>query len=210
MSDRQLEVIHQAYDAEVASADDSVGALVDRLETAGVLDDTVFIAMSDHGENLGDHHMFDHIGSLHRSVLHVPLVIRAPGVFDDGRVIDDTVRLEDVFPTILELCRVKVPPDVEGRSLLNELPGRVAVAAIGPPDVARLQAETLYTDADVDFLRAGCRSAYDGTHHLVAYDDGRTALYDVSQDPLELVDLASKLPGVVERLRPHLLPDAHK
>lgn len=210
MTDRQLHVVHDAYDGEVASADDSIGVLVRRLEDAGLLDETVFVAMSDHGENLGDHQMFDHIGSLHRSVLHVPLVIRAPGVFDDGRMVDDLVRLEDVFPTILELCNVRPAQPVEGRSLLHDLPGRLAAAAIGPADVARLQMETKYFGSKVDELRSGCRSVCDGTHHLIVYEDGRTELYDVSQDTSELVNLAATRGDVVARLRPHLLPYRQK
>lgn len=206
ITERELEVIHQAYDGEVASADDAVSSLVRRLDEAGVLDDTVFVATSDHGENLGDHRFFDHVGSLHRAVLHVPLVIRAKGVFDDGRAVNDVVRLIDLFPTILELCDLKVPKGTEGRSLLRDLPGRPALAAIGPPETSRQQmAEIVGEDAVVEML-SGCRSVYDGTHHLIVFEDGRTELYDVSKDPQELVDLSSALDDVVERLRPLLLP----
>ncbi len=188
-----LAAIGDLYDAEIACLDASIGRLVDGFRTAGILDETVIVITSDHGENLGDHGLVDHMFSLHRSIRHVPLVVRYPGRFAPGLVIDDPVRLEDIAPTLLEISGLDVPSDLDGRSLLSRLPGRVALAVAGAPGLFldRMVKENpgRFDDAP---LRADIRARFDGRHHTIRYSDGRTERYDVVTDPGERVDLGDE------------------
>ena len=68
-----------AYDGALAYLDDQLGSLLDELEHRRLLDDTLVVITADHGEELGEHAVFDHGYSLYRQALQVPLLIVAPG-----------------------------------------------------------------------------------------------------------------------------------
>ena len=109
------------YDATVRAADRLVGEVVDALRSSGRLDRTIVIITSDHGEELFEHGRFGHGGALVDEVLHVPLIIRGPGI--GARRVGQTVSLIDVAPTLRELCGFE-QPIVDGRSLVPFLEGR--------------------------------------------------------------------------------------
>jgi arylsulfatase A-like enzyme len=195
------------YDAEIAVADAEIGALLDGLRAEGTLDRTLVVVCSDHGEGLGDHGWIEHAIYLHRTLLHVPLVLRLPGVFDGGRTVRDVVRLEDVFPTVLRACDVPMPPEIDGAPLTGDLAGRVArgVEKASPDWVER--ATRAVGEAAAAPVRPARRSVYDGRHHLIVDSTGRKELYDVAADPRETRDLAAQDPATVARLEA-LLPPA--
>ncbi len=89
------------YDSEIAWTDAQFGKLLEALEREGLADNTIVAAFSDHGEALGDHGLTTHNSSLFECEVHVPLVLRVPGL-PGGRV-DSTVSLVDVMPTVLAL-----------------------------------------------------------------------------------------------------------
>jgi arylsulfatase A-like enzyme len=202
----QIALMSDLYDGEIAALDAEIGRLIARLSAAGLLDSTLVVVLSDHGEDIGDHHMMEHALGLHRSLLHVPLVVRLPGRFDRGRVVDDLVRVEDVYPTVLEACGADVPADLDGRPLDRDLAGRVALAFQTPQNREMERYEAENGAWDTSRLRRGIRSACDGKNHLIAYSDGTEELYDVRSDPHELRDLRAASPDVAARLRA-LLPE---
>ena len=73
-------VLNDLYDAELSLISRTIGDLVRGLEARSLLDNTLVIITSDHGENIGDHNHLDHVFSLHDSVLHVPLILLDPDV----------------------------------------------------------------------------------------------------------------------------------
>lgn len=113
------------YDASARYADHQVGVLLQALEDSGAADETVVVILGDHGEDLLEHGHVNHRISLHDENLHVPLLIRGPGVVP-GRY-DAPVALVDVLPTLLPLAGVEPPPG-EGRSLWAPDPGRAVVS----------------------------------------------------------------------------------
>jgi len=124
-----------AYDGAVRIVDRVTGRILDRLRADGLLDGAVVVVCGDHGENLGEHGALGHALSLSEQVLHVPLVVRWPGRFPAGAVEDAQVRLQDVYPTLLEAAGVAAPAECGKDALpLTEKPlrSRVAVAEFGP------------------------------------------------------------------------------
>lgn len=83
--------------------DDRLGALFGELERRGVLDDTLVIVTSDHGEHFGDHQLFGHGNSLYQPTIHVPLILHWPGRVPAGARFDQAVCLRELPATILEL-----------------------------------------------------------------------------------------------------------
>ena len=124
-----------AYDGAVRLVDRSTGRILDALREHGVLDRGVVVICGDHGENLGEHGALGHAHSVGDAVLHVPLVVRWPGRFEPGSVEEGQVRLQDVYPTLLEAAGVPVPrPCGRDAVTLTESPlrPRVAIATFGP------------------------------------------------------------------------------
>ncbi len=108
---RQLEL---RYDNAIVGLDRAIASLIQGLRARDHFDDTIFIVTSDHGENLGDHGLVDHQGSLHESVLRVPLLIVGPGV-PAGVRIDRPVSTTDLFDWVQDLVRGGFKPDALGR-----------------------------------------------------------------------------------------------
>jgi arylsulfatase A-like enzyme len=126
-------------------------------------------------------------------------MIRFPGQLDGGRQVDDVVRIEDLFPTILELCGLAAPEGLDGCSLLELASGRIALATYGNPLRDRIERDRPGFRRTP--LGATIRSVYDGRHHLVQYSDGREELYDVQADPGETNDLAPDGGPALSRMR---------
>jgi arylsulfatase A-like enzyme len=206
VSPRKLSLLSDLYDGEIAALDDEIGRLLDGLRGAGVLDDTIVVVCSDHGESLGEHKVIGHLFSMHRSTLHVPLLVRYPGAFDGGSAVDEVVRLEDVAPTLLELCGVAPIDGADGASLTGGLRGRVARGVFGEQTHAMDQIARAFPGADLSIYTTSMRSVFDGRLHLIRHSTGRDELYDVRRDPGEVNDLAPQGGPDLERLR-GLLPE---
>ncbi len=125
--DRPSELARQiaAHDGEVRFADDQLGALLDTIERAGRLDDTLVIATSDHGEGLMDHGWMHHGAMIYEEAVRIPLVVRWPARLARGRTVEAPVQLADLFPTVLELVGLPAPEGLlAGQSLAGALEGR--------------------------------------------------------------------------------------
>jgi arylsulfatase A-like enzyme len=196
---RQLAIMSDLYDAEIATLDREIGALLDRLKDDGLYDSTIIVIAGDHGENLGDHGLIDHGFSLHRSICHVPLLVRVPGA--PAARIASVARLEDVLPTVLAACGLTPPDGIDGEPLPPVGTDRVARATLGQPEGALPWIRSLFPGVALDRISASIRSAYDGRRHYISYSDGREELYDVASDPDETKDLSKSEPQDAARMR---------
>lgn len=93
------------YDGEIRHNDAVIGRFVRELDARGLLDDTLLVFISDHGEWMGELGMWEHRPPGNRPVIHVPLMIVYPG-FATPQRIEEPVQLIDIMPTILELASV--------------------------------------------------------------------------------------------------------
>jgi len=200
VSPRVLATMADLYDAEIATLDKEIGGFLARLRAEGLLDSSIVVIAGDHGEPLGEHHMIDHGHSLHRGVRHVPLMIRFPPEFDGGRVVESVVRLEDVTPTILELCGLPAPDDLDGVPLTRDLEGRISIAIQGAFPGRRAWIAESNPGADPTRYLLGLKAVFDGRYHLLTYSDGRREVFDDTADPGETNDLSTKEPDVLARL----------
>ena len=124
-STRSLNINSDNYDGEVRYTDHLVGRLLGAIDAHVGLDHSIVILTSDHGEEFEEHGMTDHGHSLHREIVHVPLIISAPGL-PPGERVDSPVRLIDVFPTALSLCGLSglAPTEIRGTDLVPFAGGR--------------------------------------------------------------------------------------
>ncbi len=113
------------YDGEIAYMDAAIRVLFAALEAKGIMDETLIVITSDHGETLYDHDCyFDHHG-LYDCTLHVPLIIRYPGHVPAGKRVGGYAQHYDLVPTILELAGIESEIRFDGRSLLPMARGEV-------------------------------------------------------------------------------------
>ena len=119
------EYILAQYDGEVAYMDACIQAIFTTLESHGILDETLIVVTSDHGETLYDHDCyFDHHG-MYDQTLHVPLIIRYPGKMPAGARVRGFCQEYDLTPTILELLDIKTKISFDGTSLMPMVRGEV-------------------------------------------------------------------------------------
>ena len=187
-SDDELRHLSELYDEEVRYVDHLVGGMAEALKRARVLDDTVLIVTSDHGEHFGEHNMVDHVFSLSEVLTHVPLIVRYPTAFPPGTVEEAPVQLHDVFPTVLRLAGVEAGAyPSQGKDLLNPRdPDRPIFCEYYYPE----QALACFFEEDrdnpaLDPFRRQIRSVIRGTKKLVRTSDGKHALFDLADDPNE-------------------------
>lgn len=115
VTDKDYEIAQ--YDGEIAYMDSCMQNLFMMIENLGLLDNTIVVFTSDHGETLYDHECwFDHHG-MYDCTLHVPMVIRYPAKLPAGRV-KGFNQLKDLVPTLLELAEVDASDNFDGRSLV--------------------------------------------------------------------------------------------
>jgi choline-sulfatase len=177
------------YDGTVAWCDELVGRLVAALRQSGVLDNTLLIVTSDHGEALGEHGEDVHGYFVYEATLRVPLIVRGPGV-KPGTRLGGVVRTIDLFPTIAEMAALGGGPASSGRSLAGGLGGGTA------PD------EASFSESLMPLLQYGwsdLRAVRDGRWKYILAP--KPELYDLDRDPGELRNLVDAEPARARALR---------
>lgn len=106
------------YDGEIRYLDSQIEILFHILKELDLLQNTVIFLTADHGETFFEHGDFKHGYGLHQELIHVPLMIYDPSKTFQKKRIDNLVQGIDVLPTLLNLLEIKVPPGVQGESLL--------------------------------------------------------------------------------------------
>lgn len=114
------------YDNAIHWVDRNLGALVGELQARGLLDRTILVIGSDHGEAFGEHGLEGHARNLYTEVVEVPLIIVPPFRLEPGIVVNERVANVDIFPTLLDLLGMDPIPGAQGESLvpLIEAAGR--------------------------------------------------------------------------------------
>jgi arylsulfatase A-like enzyme len=114
---RDLTLLRDAYDDCLAYLDEQLGSLFAELERRGVLEKTLVIITSDHGEQFGDHRVFGHGKSLYRGEVEVPLMVMGPTGVPRGVVINEPVSLRELAATVVERLGLPNEAPFPGRSL---------------------------------------------------------------------------------------------
>jgi len=189
-------IVHRAraaYFAYLAFLDAQIGRLVERLQRSGLLDDTLIVFTSDHGEMLGDHHLWRKTYAYEASA-RIPLIAVAPGSMNVERNVecDALVGWEDIMPTFLHAAETDQPESVEGHSVLELLKDpsvtlRPYYHGEHAPCYHPENANQFLTDARWKYIWNPI--------------NGEEQLFDLQADPHECADLARKEPDVLAHWR---------
>lgn len=190
------------YDAGILYSDHLLSRVVEALRTAGTLDRTILVVLSDHGEMLGEHGDFGHGFALYEPDVRVPLLIRYPPRVAAGIRRAEPVSTTGVYATVLELAGIEPPGPVHVGSLLAAPAGKRAAAPViterfAQPVAPGARAPLSMRDRRYRVYRSGSKK-------LVQTSRGDTFLFDIARDPGEHRDLASAEPLEVAPLRDEL------
>jgi arylsulfatase A-like enzyme len=178
-----------AYDGTISWVDEQIGRLYEYLKESDRLKETLFIVTADHGHYFGEHDIFSDNCSLYDPSIQIPLIIHHPGE-DPGRV-EETVQHTDLRPTIHEFHGISLPEDIRGNILPAETREYGFAEAEGEiMQTIRTPDWKLIRPLDIDYLNS--QYWYE--------QDGEVELYDLSEDPGEMQNLAKERPTRVSAL----------
>jgi arylsulfatase A-like enzyme len=195
-----------SYDNCIAYVDSEVGKLLDELERRCLLDNTLVIITSDHGEHLGEHGLFGHGKSLYSQELHVPLVIITPGGLVNGRIVSAPVSLRDLPATVADVVGYQTDSPFPGTSLArywqSTLPDDQAQTTAVLSEVA-LRDTVSRNQSRPPAWRGPMKSIVSDGRAYIRNADGREEVYDILNDPADLRDLVGRTgsDALVEHLR---------
>lgn len=176
LTDQDYRNARRGYYGMISCIDDHLGRVMAALEDSGFADDTVVIFASDHGDMIGERGMWFK-KTLFDPAVRVPIIISQPG--NAPSRVSEPASLLDIFPTLLELAQIgpdQIKTKLDGKSLCPAL--------AGTPLSAPVLIE--YIDGGTVAPRVCVR---DGDKKLVVSRGYPSQLYDLSNDPLELVNL---------------------
>ena len=209
-------VIVALYDGQVKQLDDYMGQLTEKMKKWGILDNTVIIITSDHGEELFEHGFIGHASTslnakLYDEIIHIPLIIWWPKKIKH-RVADELVQQIDVMPTILDILGLPIPEEVQGYSLVPSIQGKRA------NNLRPVFCETILggyqSTKEMEEIRLRCvrtkewKLIYTNTprHDLNSegVNNGKYELYNLSNDPKEERNIFENHPEVAKELKKKL------
>lgn len=123
-TERDIEHLMALYDGEIAYWDYYFGEMMAYLDSIGLLDKSIVIITSDHGQMFGEHDKWLHHNSLYEEVLRVPLIVHFPGVVPAGMVITEPVQTMDITPTLLDWLAISPTNPMQGWSLTSLFGGQ--------------------------------------------------------------------------------------
>ena len=171
--------IRALYDGETRFVDDQIGRLLESLREMGIYDDTLIVLTSDHGEEFWDHGHFEHGHTLYNELVRVPLLIKLPAS-RTGTIIDASVSVQAIMPTVLDLCGVTIDPRRGLHQPLSPLLRDTAVSYAEQPVFA---GASLFHDAMECVI-------FDQMKYVLMTPTGQELLFNLRDDPMERNSLA--------------------
>ncbi len=180
----------QAYLATIAYADAQHGRVLAALDAGPYKENTIVVLLTDHGFHLGEKHHWQK-ATLWEEGTHSLLMIRVPGTTPQGQASHRFVSLQDVYPTLAELCGTQAPAYIDGKSL---------VPLLKDPSAP-------WQSTAVTCLSGNSPQGYitirNELGRYIRYDDGQEEFYNSARDPHEWTNEIDNLSfaGSIEALR---------
>lgn len=179
--ERRLKQAKAAYYALITHVDHQIGRLLMALQEAGTYENTVILFTSDHGELLGDHHLFRKTLPYEGSA-HIPFILADPGnllTLDKNTLQPGVVELRDVMPTLLDIAEQPLPSCVDGRSVLD----------LVDDGSNRKREWRTYLHGEHAFADESFHYITNGKMKYIWFSQtGEEQFFDVCEDPYELVN----------------------
>ena len=190
--DQYREIIGRTY-GEITLIDDNVGRILAALREQGLEENTMVIFTSDHGDLMGDHGLLNK-GPFHfEGLVKVPFIVRWPGQFGKGRVVEGLTSHLDFVPTLLEAAQVEFPEGPAARPPVTPLQRPPLVGkSLAPVLMGAAEGvhEAVLVENDEDYIGSNLRTVVTERYKLTAYSERDFGeLFDLQEDPHELYNL---------------------
>ena len=195
-SGRGTEERMNLYDGAVRYTDAQIGLFIEELDRLGILENSIVLITSDHGEEFGDHGGVTHGYTLFEEQLQVPLIFLRTSVFPFNETVDEPVGLIDLMPTLVAYLGLESPTQTkDGRDFSNLLNADSRTEPV-EYQYAETELGTLYRSVIYQ----------DRWKFIWTEEDGRPIewLYDLSQDKSEQENLLKEEPQIASQLREKL------
>ena len=212
MTDRQHREAAACYYASITEVDGQFGRLIDRVDRAGQLDNTIIVLTSDHGELLGAHGLYCKNFSAAEEIYNIPMVLAGPSI-SRGETTDARVGSHDLCPTLLELT---------GHDAIDVSDSRSFAAVLRDPKAGSGHFQTGFAEYFGGRMILTQRVVWNGPWKFVFNGFDFDELYNLDEDPYEMVNLAedpqyeeelrrmtAQMWGVVKDTGDHSLRDSH-
>lgn len=186
--DEKIKTAVRAYYAMVSHVDELVGKIVRQAEESGLLENTVIVYVSDHGEMLGRHRLW-HKMCFYEDSVRVPMIFNCPSMIAGNRRVKQNVSLLDLFPTFLEIAGNSEKISLDGNSLLPFLENRKSC----------WNNSVISETIGIERGKPG-RMLKKDNFKLICYHQEKPILFDLDADPEEQVNL-SESPAHIEVIR---------
>jgi len=198
LTKEDVKFLKALYDEKIQRADEQFALFIEEYARLGLMDKTIFILTSDHGEELYEHGRIDHGHSLYEELINVPLVITLPGA-TKSKKIGSQVRSIDLMPTILDLVQARsntVRDQIEGMSLRGFMESKGKNLDVFPE-----------TDYRYSTFQRAVRTS-DSWKLILNLETDTKELYNLNNDPRERENIANKetkqINSLEQKLQNHL------
>lgn len=188
-SNDEIEHLTELYDAEILYVDYLIQKISNDLKSLNIWNNTLFIVASDHGENIGDHNMMDHVFSLYETLVQIPLIVHYPLLFQPSSKDYRIVQLTDIFPTVLEILNIDAEAyPSQGVSLLEKHPDperAVFCEYYYPKQAIGSIPEDERDHPELAKFKRRIKSVMKNGKKIIWGSDGKHELFDLAVDPDE-------------------------
>ncbi|WP_190279478.1 arylsulfatase [Ornithinibacillus gellani] len=187
---RRLQRAQAAYYALITHIDHQIGRFIQAMQEYGVYNDTVILFTSDHGELMGDHHLFRKSLPYEGSA-KVPFIVADPGNnlnIEKNTRANEVVEMRDIMPTLLDAAGIAIPDTVDGESTIPICQGKTIDWR------SYLHGEHMYGKESYHYVTDGYEK------YIWFSQTGKEQYFDLRDDPQELHNLADK-PAYAERIK---------
>lgn len=190
--DKQRELVH-GYMASVSYVDAQLGKILDAIEKNNLSKNTIIILWGDHGYHLGDHAMWNKHSNFEQAT-RIPFMFAGPGI-DKNKMVKNPVELVDAFPTLFDLCGIKIPQQTDGisvKNLLDNSPKTTVKKDFAMSQYPREGNRMGYSIRTERYrLTEWYKNGYNTNKEYDAKNLEFTEFYDYQADPLETKNLAN-------------------
>uniref|UniRef100_A0A6J0TMY3 Arylsulfatase K n=2 Tax=Pogona vitticeps TaxID=103695 RepID=A0A6J0TMY3_9SAUR len=195
-TEKEIRDIRAHYYAMCAETDAMLGEIISALNETGLLKSSLIIFTADHGELAMEHRQFYKM-SMYEASSHVPLLIMGPNIKLQN--ISNVVSLVDIYPTMLDIAGIPIPKNLSGYSLMP----LILEKAEDTIPSRELHAPWILSEFHGCNVNASTYMLRIDQWKYIAYADGHSVspqLFDLSADPDELTNIATKFPEITESL----------
>jgi arylsulfatase A-like enzyme len=202
-TDEQIQGEIDAYDGGIYYTDQQIDLLLRELDARGVLNNTIVVITSDHGEMFGEHGLWEHHNSLYKPVIHVPLIVWYPKSVPQNLRIDTPVSNTFIPAMLLDMLGEPDQTTFPGPSLAQLWTDPSSAASF--PDPIAEMAESTWVNPNHLSIKGDMVTVLSSDWQYIEHEFNGVELYNLNDDPNQENNLANENPTVLDELKNYYL-----